>query len=424
MKFLLKRVLKEPLWKYQLLFCVGFPVWLIIYAILLGLIVFITTTCNGISSNTNSLEATNPPKTYQPSSGVVSVELTQTSTPVPASTSTPKTTSTFTPNLMITLSPAPTPLGGGTGKIIFSSDDNIYMMNIDGSDPTKTDLQMTIFCPVLSPDGQKIVFEALSHDIYMLNITDKSQPKRIVDVTPWHGDGAFICPVWSPDGHKLIVMAVFYPQGVYMLGIDDSLKALTLLENMSGASWSPDGQRIVFSSVSANELKHDIWLMNADGSGLSRLTDTTGHSRSPAWSPDGQTIAFVSDREVEDSYEIYLMNPDGSNQRRLTQTLDDAPIGREVPTWSPDSRYIVYIKGRLNDNQWPWIYIINADGTEQRQLIKGVNPAWSPDSQHLAFTVGGDILLIDADGSHLIKLRSLSFHPRSLVWQPSPTTIH
>ncbi len=69
--------------------------------------------------------------------------------------------------------------------------------------------------------------------------------------------------------------------------------------------------------------------MNADGSGVTRLTNNADADRHPAWSPDGAKIAFHSDRD--DNYEIYVMNADGSDQTRLT---NDAAHAYE-PAWSP-----------------------------------------------------------------------------------------
>jgi Tol biopolymer transport system component len=393
--------------------------------LLLGSILFIITACNSLSSilSPNSIEATVPPQTYQPSppAGVVSVEPTQISTPVFAPTSISKTTATFTPTPMMTPSPAPTPFGGGTGKIAFIADVAIYMMNVDGSDLTRLTDDLSTACFAWSPDGQKIVFQGFSYDVYMLNMADESQPKLIVDVTPTNGDASFSCPIWSPDGHKLIVTTAFYPFGVYLVGVDGSLTAWS---DGWGDAWSPDGQRIAFSTSHNDEA--EIGIMNADGSGQVMLTDNTAADWDPAWSPDGRTIAFVSNREVKDIYEIYLMNADGSHQRKLTQTPGGAPM------WSPDSRYIAYAAVHVGDNEENprnyLIYIINADAAGQRPLNKvfGTGAAWSPDSQHLVFK-RKNVYMIDVDGSHLTRLSippHLSGRAYNFAWQPSPSVIH
>jgi TolB protein len=114
----------------------------------------------------------------------------------------------------------------------------------------------------------------------------------------------------------------------------------------SEANWSPDGSKIVFSTnrhVEENcffrDCNTEIYVMNADGSGQTRLTNSPTVDESPAWSPDGKKIVFTSFRDDPDvatciscESEIYVMNADGSNQTRLTNT----PTQPELePDWQP-----------------------------------------------------------------------------------------
>ena len=91
--------------------------------------------------------------------------------------------------------------------------------------------------------------------------------------------------------------------------------------------WSPDGTRIAFESF--REGNGDIYVMNADGSGLTRLTSDPALDSSPSWSPDGTRIAFESSREG--NINIYVIDADGSNLARLT---DDPAVDKD-PVWSP-----------------------------------------------------------------------------------------
>lgn len=146
-------------------------------------------------------------------------------------------------------------------------------------------------------------------------------------------------------------------------------------------AWSPDGSRIVFSSD--RDGNREIYVMNANGSGQVRLTNSAGADYQPAWSPDGNWIAFVSDRDG--NAEVYRMNTDGSSLLRLTSAGGDDLD----PTWSPDGGRVAFSSSRSGPAH---IYVMNADGGGQVQitfdkptLVGALQPAWSPDGASIAF---------------------------------------
>lgn len=122
--------------------------------------------------------------------------------------------------------------------------------------------------------------------------------------------------------------------------------------------------------------KGELVVVTADGA--ERRTVATGsnfetYSPTLDWSPDGSRIAFTSDRDGGTG--IYVMNADGSGPTRLT----DSPAGDFLPTWSADGSKIAFISSRDGNRE---VYVINADGSGQTNLTKNpaydVAPTWSP----------------------------------------------
>ena len=162
-------------------------------------------------------------------------------------------------------------------------------------------------------------------------------------------------------------------------------------ESDRSPAWSPDGRRIAFTSD--RDGNDDIYVMNADGSNVTRLTNhpaegrevyvmyadgsirlTTAVGLSPAWSPDGRRIAFHSNRDAK--WEIYVMDADGSNVTRLT----NHPAEGRFPAWSPDERRIAFQFFRDGNFE---IYVMNADGSNMTRLTnhpgEDLWPAWTAD---------------------------------------------
>ena len=176
-------------------------------------------------------------------------------------------------------------------------------------------------------------------------------------------------------------------------------------------AWSPGGTKIAFTSDRGGN--EDVYVMSADGTGVRQLTNSPGADSDPAWSPDGRRIAFTSDRDGDQ--EVYVMNADGSGETDLTNspliTASTAPGARTFgndsqPAWSPDGTRIAFTSDRdLNDE----IYAMNADGTGQVDLTSAPDaedeaPSFSPDGKTIAFQssqrdAGDGIYVMNADGT-------------------------
>jgi len=192
-------------------------------------------------------------------------------------------------------------------------------------------------------------------------------------------------------------------------------RILTSVEGDWSPAWSPDGTKLAFDRNRQDFLGGDIYVINADGSGLKRLTQDPSDDSDPTWSPDGSKIAFGRDGA------IYVMNAsDGSGVRALTRGGYDFH-----PTWSPDGSRIAFASSRNGTNA---IYVMASDGTDIRQITSGAvpdyHPWWSPDGQRIAFQRDqsgvGAIYLVNADGTGLTKL---TLFGRTPSWSPNSGVI-
>ena len=258
---------------------------------------------------------------------------------------------------------------------------SLSLMNADGTLQTRlTSDGLYHYDPAWSHTGKKMAFDAgpntgkNSHSqIYVANPDGSNQVRFTNDAfDDWE-------PAWSPDDSKIVFTSNRGGQyNLYVMNADGS--HVTRLTSSTGfvASWSPDGKRIVFDSH--RDGLDQIYVMNADGSNVVRLTHTTSDEFDPAWSPDGSKITFVSVRDGKD--QVYIMNPDGSHQQALTSGKDNWR-----PTWSPDSSKIAFVSVR---NGTAEVYEMNADGSDQVNVSN--NPGAENGSGGMSWSQDGKLL--------------------------------
>lgn len=195
----------------------------------------------------------------------------------------------------------------------------------------------------------------------------------------------------------------------------------------AAAAQEGEGRIAFYSNRDGND---EIYVMNADGSGVTNLTNNPAKDLEPDWSPDGSKIAFRSYRDG--ALDIYVMNADGSEVRNLSNN----PSVDKLPTWSPDGSKVAFRSNR--DGNWE-IYVVNVDGSSLRNLTNNpaydTAPAWSPDGSKMAFRSNRDgnseIYVVNVDGSGLRKLtnnpgtvdelQTVSF--TYLAWSPEGSKI-
>jgi Tol biopolymer transport system component len=350
-----------------------------------------------------------------------------TATATPTPTSTPTVGPTPTP----TVTPTSVPLADPVyDKIVFTAGSNedgsgrtdIWMIDPDGSN--KTNLTNTPDCvrerdAYISPSGRQIYLggewecyesggPGVKDDAYRRGMRvmhpDGSNIVRLTD----YGDepGSL-----SPDGTKMVfrgarrAWSVEGQTGAWIMNADGSNQTRLVTwgpgdEQFCGQSpsedslsWSPDGTKLLFTasrlgcygwsdaeridrygadSVPALPVdtgNHaEIYVMNADGSNVTRLTvtDQPSWSSKAAWSPDGNKITYASSQGSYPATSIWVMDADGSNPIDLN-------VSGSRPSWSPDGTKIVF------DNNPNGIYVMNADGTNVVQLSStGISPHWGP----------------------------------------------
>ena len=181
------------------------------------------------------------------------------------------------------------------------------------------------------------------------------------------------------------------------------------------------------SKIAFRSFRHgdyEIYLMNADGSNQTRLTNSTGNDSRPHWSPDGSKIAFLSGRDGNP--EIYVMTSAGGNQTRLTDNsaADDAPV------WSPDGSKIAFQSNRDGN---PEIYVMTSAGGNQTRLTVNSGedqlPAWSPDGSKIAFQFESgpgaplEVYVMTSTGSNRTNLTNNPSDDWAPAWSPDGTKI-
>jgi TolB protein len=271
------------------------------------------------------------------------------------------------------------------GPIAFSSfrhgRSDIYTMRPDGSGVRNlTRDAAPDFQPAWSPDGGVIAFVSLQ--------TDLSHFDQIFTIDPVSGErrqltdvdgGNPQAPAWSPDGSRIAFHVVYggaLDAELFVMDADgtDLVRLTDNTDEDSDAAWSPDGSRIAFVRNGRIET------MDPDGSHVVRLTPEGLLSFDPAWSPDGGRLAFVGRDPDASQEDLFTMSADGSMVRRVVRTSKS----ESAPSWSPRGRWLVYGLMQLhpeNDGESDWIMKVRPNGTGPAQLTSDAtrqdsSPVW------------------------------------------------
>ncbi|MFO1034365.1 MAG: Tol-Pal system beta propeller repeat protein TolB [Hyphomicrobiales bacterium] len=237
--------------------------------------------------------------------------------------------------------------------------------------PVQGDLLLT---PRFSPTANEITFMSFGTGVprvFIYNI-DTNQ-REIVGDFP----NMSFAPRFSPDGNR-VIMSLQSDDGqnsnLYEMSLQSRQpRQLTNVAAINTApSYSPDGGSIAFESDRGGS--QQIYIMPAGGGEAQRISFGKGRYSTPVWSPDGQWIAFT--KQNAGKFSIGVMKPDGSGERVLTEGYHN-----EGPTWSPNSRVIMFFREQQGENAGPHLWSVDVTGYNEQQIPTpefASDPAWSP----------------------------------------------
>jgi Tol biopolymer transport system component len=172
-------------------------------------------------------------------------------------------------------------------------------------------------------------------------------------------DGVSSRPAWSPDGSHILYSTSSTTYAVDSNGGEPQ----KLLDNATGAVWSPDGRRLAYVVLGQNGRSVGLGLAQADGN--DPHTVVQGEIYYPAWSPDGSTVAFA--HAASTTSQIVLVDPDGTNERTIASGTR--------PSWAPDGSWIAF--AQVDATYQSHAFVVRPDGTDQRLIESGMPGAFT-----------------------------------------------
>ena len=210
-------------------------------------------------------------------------------------------------------------------------------------------------------------------------------------------------------------------------GSDGSARVqLAVVDLIENVTWNSDCSRMAWTNT-----ERELWVANGDGSTQQRLLGDFGKLKWPVWSPDGDRIAFSTLVGIgsDATQHIYVINADGSGRTQVT----DGDSGNGTPAWSPDGRRLAFTRTAEIPSTTPgtrqydrYLVVADADGSNETSLLQGgaydEAPSWSPDGRRIAYGSNGSIWIMNADGTDSRAVTSADTR-RGASWSPDGNRI-
>jgi len=286
------------------------------------------------------------------------------------------------------------------------------------------------------PSAGSVTFSGISPGDHMVeleeiqdNCTTPDTPAEATVVAGGTAQVAFQVMCWPPTKGRIVFTSTRTGVEEIFVMNADGTGVVQLTDMGTGPNvfpaWSPDDTKIAF--IHSPDGQHgNLYVVNSDGTGLTQLTSSDQWDQTPSWSPDGSLIAFSRSTHGSGG-DVYLIDPEGDGE---AVQLTNHPAGEWSPAWSPDGSKILFTTDRDGNDE---VYVMNADGSNPTNLTDSPGSdgawvgAWSPDGARIVFSSSRDgnseVYVMEADGSNQVRVTDSPWQEVMAAWSPDGTRI-